>query len=639
MFFWWFVDAALIFGWALLVCATLRLPTRPALLIGWFVLAYANIVLTGEIAGTFFLVGSRGFYLLFHLGAVIAAGGIWWWAGRPPLWGAVPLLPRHSLNRQAWWQSMQARPLLWILGAAVALVYLMGTVVILRVPPNVGDAIMYHLPRVGYWLQHKSLYHWSTFDFRQTAFPINYELSLLWIVTFTRNDMWVGLVQWGAVPVMMAGVVGLARYMGRSRSESLFAALLLPTFPIVLLEAVSVKNDLLLGALLVSALYTLLLGLREQRRGPLLIAAMALGIAAGVKTTLVMLGLGLVVFAVWLWCRYGFRRLAWWGAASVAAFLLLGSYNYALNWIAYGHPLGPPELVQGESSSDPSGSGLVTNLARYAYQAADTTGLPAGVHRLKVRLARSVFDRLGIPVTSNAAARLPFSLEDQPSMGLGRTWLGPLGAILLFATILYFVRAVGRRDMLRLSLVLMAWSFFAVLSFTVAWSPYKGRYVVLVATVLAPLMASWYRAPVPIRWAVGALALYMLVVALLTNARAPLIGKDAIWERDRYSLLDHGEAREELLRAIDNLVPPDATMAVYLEAGDWDYPLFGLHFTRTLIPIYPYPAQIDEAWLADQHIEYVLVNDDLLVSALPPDLAVKKHKGNFTLYEYRPDTP
>jgi hypothetical protein len=635
MIFWWFVDALLIFGWALLIGAILRLPTRPALLIGWFVLGYANIVLTAEIGGTFFLVGSRAFYLLFHLGMGIAAGGLWWRAGRPPL---MPL-SRGWPHWRDWWRSVKTYPLLWGLGAGVALAYLVGAVVIVVSPPNTPDAMTYHLSRVGYWLQHRSLYHWSTFDLRQTAFPINYELGLLWITTFVRNDMLVGFVQWAAVPVMMAGVVGLARIMGRTRPEAMFAALLLSTFPGVMLHTLSIKNDLLLGTLLVGALYLLLLGLRDRRRGLLVIAALAVGIAAGVKTTLMMLGPGLAVWALLLGWQYGFGRLVRWGVMCAAAFLLLGSYNYALNWIAYGHPLGTPEFVQEESTSDASSIDLITNMARYTYQAADTSGLPASVHRAKARLARSLFDLLGIPVTSDAAARVQFDLDEQPLMINNRTWLGPVGAVLLLAVIPYTISAVRRRDVIRLGLVLMAWSFFVVLSLTVAWSPFKGRYVVMVAAVLAPLMAAWYRAPLPIRWGTSALALYMVAAAVTMNARAPLTGEDAIWGQTRIFLQSRGGWRATVLRRVDRVVPPDATLALYLGRGDWDYPFFGAHFTRTLIPIYPYPAQIDEAWLVEHHVDYVLVRDILLVSTLPPSLVVRAQEMNFTLYKYTPNAP
>ena len=624
------VDAALVFGWALLVCAMLRLSTRPALLIGWFVLAYANIVFTTEIAGTFFLAGSRTFYLLAHLGLLLAAGWVWWRVGRPPLFGTMIL---WKLKRPG-----RSEPVLWVLGIGVALTYLMGVVVILVAPPNIPDAVTYHLSRVGYWLQHGSLYHWPTYDLRQTAFPINYELSLLWITTFVRNDMLLGFVQWGAMPVTMLGVIGLARILGHTRSEALFAALLMATFPLVILHAVGIKNDLLLSAFVVGALYLLLLGLRERRWGPILLSALAVGIAAGIKTTLVMLMPGMVVFGLLLARQYGLRWLLGWGVACAIAFLLLGSYNYLLNWIAYGHPLGTEEFVETESAPDSGSISLVTNLFRYSYQAADTSELPSQVHEAKAWLARPLFDLAGIPVTSDTGARRTFDLDVQPERMVSRVWLGPIGAVLLFAIPVYAVIAVRRRDVITFGMVLLAVSFFIMLSLIVGWTPNKGRYVAMVAAVLAPLMASWYRRPALLKWALCGLALYMAGVTITTNEHAPLIGEHAIWQGDRYELQGQETGRADMLRTFDKIIPADARIGLVFQRSDWDYPFFGVHFTRTLIQIYPFPRHMGSAWLAQQGFDYILMRDTTtLMIPIPSSLVRVQSLGGYTLLRYVPN--
>jgi 4-amino-4-deoxy-L-arabinose transferase-like glycosyltransferase len=626
------VDAALIFGWALLIGAVLHLSTRPARLIGWFVLAYANIVLTGEIAGTFFLAGSRAFYLLAHLVLLIAAGWIWRRAGRPPLIG-TPGLWRVERPRRS-------EAALWVLGIGVLLAYLVAAAVTLIAPPNTPDAMTYHLSRVGYWLQQGSLYHWPTYDLRQTAFPINYELGLLWIATFVRNDTLLGLVQWSAVPVMMAGVIGVARIMGHTRRAALFAALLVFTFPIVILQAVSAKNDLLIGALVIGAIYLLLLGLQENQRGPLWVSATAFGIAAGVKTTLVMLLPGMIILALLLWRRYGFRRMAEWGTMGAAAFVVLGSYNYVLNELSYGHPLGTKEFVEEESTGGMDNHDGVINIFRYAYQAADTSTLPDVVHRAKAKLAGPIFDLAGIATTPDPDADDPFDLDKPPRTVMNHVWLGPIGSVLIFALLPIGVIAVWRRDMIQFGLAAMGIGFLIILSVTIDWSPFRGRHAPLLAAVIAPLMAAWYQRLAVARWLVIGLALYSMSVALTYNARAVLVGDNMIWQRDRYALQAQGAPshwRESLLRYFDQEVPPDAVVGLWLERNDWDYPFFGEHFTRTLILIYPYPDRIDSAWLAEQAFDYLLVKNTLYDQPFLPELVEKRDKDGFTLLQYVPD--
>jgi hypothetical protein len=74
--------------------------------------------------------------------------------------------------------SMWGRPTpaLLLLGGAVLLTGLINAVLALWVPPNLSDSLAYHLPRVGYALQFRSLEPYPTDDFRRVAFPANAEI-------------------------------------------------------------------------------------------------------------------------------------------------------------------------------------------------------------------------------------------------------------------------------------------------------------------------------------------------------------------------------------------------------------------------------------------------------------------------------
>ena len=53
----------------------------------------------------------------------------------------------------------------------------------------------------------------------------------------------------------------------------------------------------------------------------------------------------------------------------------------------------------------------------------------------------------------------------------------------------------------------------------------------------------------------------------------------------------------------------DATVGTMVGNDDYDYPLFGRRFTRTVLPLFPLPDDIDPAWLEARDIDFVIVAD------------------------------
>lgn len=641
------IDALLILASAVLITALARPATRTAWITGAFVVFYAVLVASGELAGLAHEVGSRAFYFILHAALLVGTGLIWGGAGRPPIWNPIPDLAALLRPRRIA-EAIRSDPALAVLALVVALVTLAGGIMALLLPPTTPDSMTYHLSRVGYWLQQGSLEHWNTPDLRQTAFPINLELGLLWTVVLSGSDRWVNLIQWSTVPVLMAAIAGIARQMGHTRRQAVFAALIWATLPQIFLQAVDVKNDLLLSALVASAITLLVLGMDSGARGPLILSGLALGLAAGTKSTLVMIVPGLALFALLLWWKYrapGFRRLEWWGLSWLAAFMLFSAYNYVLNLESYDNPLGPPEFVEEETHEGNVSplKMLVVNSIRYTYQMADMSGLPRRAARplfdLKARAARAVVDRLGLDeVESGQIADQPFSFKRRPSITVGAVWFGPLGIVLLGLIAAETVRAFRTRALLRVGLLLMAWSFLPALSVSTAWSFHKGRYAILLVTIIAPLIAGLHFPRTrlrPLYWGLCGLACFVLVWTATHSDYRPLTGKTPIWDLDFTARQTKAAPTiTPMVRLVDRTVPPDATLGLWFKRSDWDYPLFGRDFSRTLVQIYPYPAAVDRAWLDRQAFDYVIANTDLLPSPLPAALTVVGETEEYTLLRY-----
>src|SRR5207244_2662465 len=83
-------------------------------------------------------------------------------------------------------------------------------------------------------------------------YPPHGEIGSLFAMVLGPGDRFVGLVQTVAYLVTTVGVVGLARRIGLSPREAVFGGLVFATLPIVVLQASTAQNDLLVASFLVA---------------------------------------------------------------------------------------------------------------------------------------------------------------------------------------------------------------------------------------------------------------------------------------------------------------------------------------------------------------------------------------------------
>jgi len=635
----------LVLAFATFVVSVVRPPTTIAKLVGLYLLSYANVVLVAEVAATLRMLNPRVF-LLLHLALATAAWILWNRAGRPPLMTQSVSI-RSVLSRRSVLNSLRSHPGLWALGLGVGVAYLIGAGLVVTVPPNNYDSMTYHLSRVGYWLQHNSFYPWPTPYPPQTTYPMNAEIGIMWTVVFWGTDQLAGFVQWLAVWASMAAIGGLSRLVGASRAEALFAALLWATLPEIVLQSTTTQNDLVAAAFFASAVYLLYAGFRSQHRGMLLLSGLGLGLALGTKTTVLFLipGLAATILMLCFVCgKQPIRQLLVWAGASLSGFLLLGAYVFALNLLVYGHALGPPSFVHDMAASRQSwATRFAASLPRSLYQTVDLTGLPDSIaeplHQIKATVGTRVFSILDLPTDFTPAIGEPgeSDLQWRPPVHEDFAGFGPLAFLLLMPAVTYgSLIALKKKDPFPLGLALMSASLFLFVC-SLSWFPWDNRYLVPAAALCAPLIAPIYERKVPhplLTWSVIGLALLVIGFTTTHNLSKPLVGARPIWKMDwieRQAL--NRTSMEPVLRAVDRLIPLNATIGTMLGTDDWDYPMFGRRFSRRIIPLYPAPESIDPDWLEAQSINFVLVVDPsgAYVSRAAADLHTLWNAGGWYL--------
>lgn len=172
--------------------------------------------------------------------------------------------------------------------------------------PHNWDSMTYHLPRIAYWTQNRSVEHYATNSIRQIASPVLAEFVNLHVYILSRgHDLFFNLLQ-GASYLTCAVLVGaIAGKLSCDRCFRFLAVLLYMSMPIAYTEALTTQVDNFAAVWLLLFVYRLLDYTDETK--PLQfdkvtvsrVCTLGLCVAWGYLTK-PSVCVGMVVFALWL---------------------------------------------------------------------------------------------------------------------------------------------------------------------------------------------------------------------------------------------------------------------------------------------------------------------------------------------------
>ena len=605
---------------ALAACC-LRLTSPIEFVLGTYVISWSWLVATALALSPLHLLTRGSLLFASALGLVLALGA-WLVADRPPpaSFAAATRAAREALRS----------PAVLILAVVVSLGAVYSCALAFLTPANDGDALAYHLARAAFWRQEQGLgYIANAVDLRLDINPPNAEIGQLATMLLSGSDRYVALPQLGAYVALVLCVAALARRLGLSVAEALFAALAFATLPIVAVQASSALNDLVVASFLgVAAVFVLRSG-----RASLVLLALAVGLAVGAKFTAV-LALPTLVLVVMLACP----RRHWTGLALAGiGGLALGSVWYVVNLIQTGE-------IDGGLAEDAdqrvalSLSAMTFTALRLALEVVDMSGAarPHAVLFLLVacalgmfalsRMRRSTPQGVSLLVAASLIAGVLFApslfevMQDlvfRSWVALGRpatapfelgwnlnvradpvvSWFGPLGAVLLFTgtavTGLLWLR--GRLPSAAFALALAPWAVLLTLAATIVWDPFRGRFLVFGVALAAAVWGIFLRSPIisTATAAIGATALTLSLAnyygkpsglgEIWTLNDPPLVSVRSIWSDERWAAqtrlrLETGE--NLVIRYFEEHVPDEARVSVAARENDLLSPYFGPELER-----------------------------------------------------------
>lgn len=587
------LNVVLILAFTVCVLSFLKLRNLPDYLLAAFIIAYADIILVMEIAG---LLASVNRLAVMVLQIIFTASSLILWLRRRRPRLLRPFsnihLGRFVIDSDFIFKIISTA----LMACAVAYVYFLAAQHILAVFPSNYDSLTYHLSRIGYWLQYQSFFPWPTPNIRQTTYPMNAELGVLWTILWWGTDRLSGFVQWITVPVIMLGIFRLTRLSGYSRWQSGITSLLWATLIQVLYQSLTTQNDLVTTSFWIAALSFFIAGLHDGTIDLTFLSGIAFGLAIGTKGTSIIilpgLGLALAVFFFLHRNPGEFRKNFFrWCIASLLGVVLLGSYVYIQNSFAFGNPLGPSTGIT--KTEFASGDGiksyahrLFDNLGRYTYQFVDFSPLPfqlaSSINPAKATLFAAIFHWLRISVENrDTISTSHFDLNYINPLNEDTSWFGPLAALLIPAAILQIYLGVRKRIPLRIFLVLIGFGFLVVESAVEQWTPYKGRYFMIPVALCFPSVACFLGTGKAWRTTLSG----FVIVFGLTVMGELALNSNLLGNASRGQPISNIRSvpvwgNEFNYYFFEQSVPSTASIGLLSDDNFRDYPLFGEHFTH-----------------------------------------------------------
>lgn len=487
-------------------------------------------------------------------------------------------------------------------------------VVALAAAPNNWDSMVYHNARVMEWWDHGTVAPWETPINRQVRMPPLASYFKLALFGLTGNDVLFNLVQWAFFAFSILAAAVLAARLVPSDRAGPWAALLVATIPMAVLQATSTQNDVVVAGYLLAAAFFLLRAPGTDGRPvrDLALGGAAIGLAFASKGTAYILAVPLLMLTVWTAAARiargpGRERRAWAaGLAAAAVLVVLPSAGFWWrNVRALGSPVGSAAEVVRPSAFLSRGPGKAPALAV-------SQVLRAGVLQLGQLRVIGVRGRVLVAAAASAHRALGVGVDEPAISGpdpFSGAWYSPLNhedAAPSTATFLVLVGATGIALAVRslrgrravLAAFAVGWAAWLLIAIFVRWMPWNARLqlpaLVLLAVPAAAVIAECLgRVP---RATLAFLLVLQALPALLLNWSRPLVGisrSSPVWlrgfvpERARRSIFTtsrwedyfrnrpalQGEV-EDVMGAVARRCEPGGVVQLDLDSDAWEYALW-----------------------------------------------------------------
>ena len=243
-------------------------------------------------------------------------------------------------------------------------ILLITFVVALVATPNNPDSLTYHLGRIGYWIQNQNVAHYPSHILRSISFSPFSEYVHLHSMLLSGSDRFVQLLQWSCLVGILAYVSLLVNLFSKSIHALRIALCFAVTIPIVVLEAMTTQNDLVVSFFIIATGYYVFDYLASPRNSTLALLCVSIALGILTKGTFVLYAAPFGVYMLFVLCK----RRSWdvlfrLGASVLCLVLILNFPFWNRTNAIFESPLGT--MSQGNRNASHTLPAMISSVSKH----------------------------------------------------------------------------------------------------------------------------------------------------------------------------------------------------------------------------------------------------------------------------------
>lgn len=563
----------------------------------------------------------------------------------------VIIIRRRSLLAETWHRVVQfvrQRPFIPLV---LGMVWLYQGALAIIIPSYTYDGWSYHLPRIFFFQQERTVLLTSATLEHQAVFPVGSDILAHMFLRF-QTDYGVPVFAFLSYVVIAFGIYALSRHYALP-DVSLLTTLIVISMPTLLYASTVVKNDIIAAAVAVACVLLLYRLLQQPNARDLILLGLTMLFGVSVKTLFIGFVLPFtLLFGFLLIRKHGIEvwfqlvRRHW--RLSVAAFLpaLIFSqvWLFAHNAVVWDGVFGPPQYTAYHKHDDGL-IGATANVLRFLYRGIEVH--PDLNHAVNFATGYQItnflqqgYDTYFVPILGDSG------MSDSPhaipwhefTVKWGRfqnsSAFGPIGLFIIIPAMLY-VMLRGSWS-IRL-LMVVAWAYLFIVAWQVAWMISTVRFLMIfyvlggvalayvmqkliahsgIRTVLTVLLVLFLSYVVAFQGDKHLVASQRSLIQLdLPSAVDSSIWIQTDWGRDRYHYIDQAY-QDGQIQDFQQMVPSESRIGllaiVYTEESAYQpqiYPYLyaqpDVHYEVLPQDVMAVDGTIDPRYLTD--LDYVLL--------------------------------
>lgn len=376
------------------------------------------------------------------------------------------------------------------------------------VPPKNNDSLIGYLVRVGIWKQQQSIDHYYTPMISQLENHINPGLGLLWILLFTNSSNILFLAQWVSLIIIMLIIYKILRYLKFNFLICLLSVFIFTISNIVILEAFTTQNDLIVTSFLLIAFYFLLktLDRLEIKYIDIIIFGLVFGIAIGSKFYVYFFIVGFSIFSV-LYGRQDRKKLvkiSYMILFVIIGFLSLSIYNFVQNYLSFNSFLGSKNTVDAVRIINPDIKTFISVFIRNVNSFYEFTNLDFSTFsRLLEKSTDYIHNIFKIDINSLNTSLMTFKYSIF-YLNMDVSYFGIIAFFITMPAIIYnsiLVLIIRKKSyynecirIYKTSIIisLIPISYFILYSLFFKWEIFSGRYYIIFIAILTVNLALFF---------------------------------------------------------------------------------------------------------------------------------------------------